>query len=328
MRRYEGAVAWCCPGHGDPLPAEKTLELLRRQRDKTVHAVDVEEMDAQRLFRTVDVALELIDEAEEVFSALAGRLLYVADRLEMLDEPEMARRCRAAMDMDAADSLLQSFRDLCRSLSAGEIPPISFAVDATGIVEKLRKSFASDSPGAFLQASMIHRAQRLLLDFMGIAQGVRNLEEFVPVEIGALLADVEKVWNSSPHLDESIVDKVDDPDLFAADLARRLGHPPAAMRIPVSFDPGPGAPMVHVASVRFCDTLIQFLEWLALTGAVSIRVGLGIGSAGQVVEIRVAGRAPDESPRARSQRQSFARRFALAGFKLEARSDSFRLFHG
>ena len=320
-----GEVAWCCPGHGEPLPAEKALDLLRRQRARAADAGAIEKMDPDRLRRAVDLALELADEAEEVFSALAGRLLYVADRLDLLDEPGMARRCREAMDMESADARIEQFRGLCRALSAGDIPPVAFAVEATGLVEKLRKSFAPEALAAFLPAALVNRAQRLLLDFMGVAQGSGNLEEFVPVDLGALLAEAEKAWQASPHLDESLAESVDDPDRFAAELARRIGHPPPARRIPVRFAFAPGAPPALVAAVRFGDTLIQFLEWLALAGAVAIDVAQQAGAAAPAVDIRVAGTPPDDSPRARGKFRSFARRFARAGFELAAGPDSFAL---
>ena len=324
----EGSIAWCCPGHGNPLSAEKTLELLRRQRDQADRTGDIEEMNPQRLFRTVDMALELIDEAEETFSAIEGRLLYVADRLDMLDEPDMARRCREAMDMETADALLQAFRDRCRAFSAGDVPRVAFAVEALPLAEKLRKNFAPESLRAFLPAALVNRAQRLLLDFIGLAHGTRNLEEFVPTDVGALLAEIEAAWQASPHLDGSIADAADDPDRFAAELARRIGHPPPARRMPVRFAPGAGGPLVPVAVVRFGDTLISFLEWLALAGAASADVAGGLDAARPVVEVRPTGWTPDDSARTRSKLRAFARRFALSGFELASDPGWFRLLHG
>ena len=321
----EGEIMWCCPGHGDPLPAEKTLGLLRRQRAATPHGDDIETMDPARLRRAVDLALELADEADEVMAAIAGRLLYVADRLELLDESSLARRCRAAMDMDAVDALLEQFRGLCRALAAGDMVPVAFAVEATGVVEKLRKSFVPEALSAFLPASLVNRGQRLLLDFMAVARGSGNLEEFVPTDIGTLLAEAELAWQASPHLDESIADTVEDPDRFAAELARRIGHPPPARRIPVRFNHASGAPPVLAAAIRFVETLNQFVEWLALAGAVSIGIGHGISASGQFVELRIAGAMPGDSARMRAKFQAFVRRFAWAGFRLEIGPDLFRL---
>jgi glyoxylase-like metal-dependent hydrolase (beta-lactamase superfamily II) len=323
----EGTVAWCCPGHGDPLPADKTLDLLRRQRDRAAQAGAVEAMDPHRLSRAVELALELADEAEEVFSALAGRLLYVADRLEMLEEPGMARRCREALDMEATDAGLDRFRGLCRALAAAEILPVSFAVEATSLVEKMRRNFVPGALAAFLPASLVNRAQRLLLDFMGVAQGTGPLDEFVPTDLGAVLAQAGAAWTASPHLDASIADLADDPDRFAAELARRIGHPPTARRMPVRFESSPGGTPTLVAAVRFVDTLIQFLDMLALAGAAAAGVRQGVGASGPFVEIRAAGATSGDATRLRAKIRSFARRFALAGFELEAGADVFRLTH-
>ena len=323
----KGDVSLCCPGHGDPLPVEKALGLLRRQQDKSGQFDDVSAMNAQRLFMAVDMAMELIDEAEEVFSSIAGRLLYVADRLEMLEEHEEARRCRDALDMDAVDALLQAFRDRCRALAAGSIPQVAFAVEALPLVEKLRNNFAPEPLRAFLPAAWVNRAQRLLLDFIGIAHGTRNLEEFVPTDVGALLAEIETAWQASPHLDGAIADAADDAERFAAELARRIGHPPPARRMPVRFEPGPGGPLVPVAAVRFGDTLISFLEWLALAGAATATVTGGGPAARTIVEIRPTGWTPDESPRTLAKLRAFERRFALAGFELAVEPSRFRLVH-
>ena len=320
-----GTVRWCCPGHGQPLPAEKTLVLLRRQRDQADRTGEIEELDVDRLFRTAEGALELIDEAEETFVALAGRLLYVADRLDLLDEPNLARRCREILDMDAADALLDAFRERCRAYSAGDVPRVAFAIDATRIVEKLRATFAPEPLRAFLPASLVGQAQRLLLDFMGLAQGSRNPEEFVPTDVAALMAGCAAAWQASPHRDGSIADAADDPDRFAAALARRIGHPPPGGRVPVQFEPGPGGRLVPLAAARFGDTLTPFLEWLGRAGATALVVAGQTGETAPTVEIRTPGWAPDESARTRAKLRSFARRFALAGFGWVREPGRFRL---
>ena len=96
----------------------------------------------------------------------------------------------------------------------------------------------------------------------------------------------------------------------------------------VKFDSGCGGRLVPVAAVRFGDTLIQFLEWLALAGAATADVAGGRDAARPFVEIRPAGWTPDESLRTRVQLRSFERRFALSGFELASEPSRFRLLHG
>ena len=320
-----GTIRWCCPGHGHPLPADKTLDLLRRQQEQANRTGEIEELDVDRLFRTAEGALELIDEAEETFAALAGRLLYVADRLELLDEAKLAQRCRETLDMDATDALLDAFRERCRAYSAGDVPRVTFAIEAARIVEKLRTGFAPKPLRAFLPPPLVGQAQRLLLDFMGLAQGVRNSEEFVPTDVAALVAESAAAWQASPHRDESIVDAADDPDRFAAELARRIGHPPPAHRVPVRFEPGPGGPLVPLAAARFGDVLLPFLEWLGRAGAPALDVEGHADETRPAVDIRTAEWTPDDSERTRAKLRSFTRRFALAGFELAREPNRFRL---
>ena len=86
-----------------------------------------------------------------------------------------------------------------------------------------------------------------------------------------------------------------------------------AQRIPVRFGMTSGSQMRQVAVVRFGDTMIQFLEWLALAGAESALVEcVGDG----MVEISTPGWQPDSSPRVQAKIRSFSRRFSLAGFEL------------
>ena len=95
--------------------------------------------------------------------------------------------------------------------------------------------------------------------------------------------------------------------------------------MPVRFAAGSGGPLVPVASVRFGDTLISFLEWLALAGATSADVAVGLDAARPVVEIRPTGWTPDASARTRAKLRAYERRFAWAGFELAGEPGGFRL---
>jgi hypothetical protein len=113
--------------------------------------------------------------------------------------------------------------------------------------------------------------------------------------------------------------------LGAPELARRIGHPPPARRVPVRFEPGPGGPLVPLAAARFGDVLASFLEWLGLAGAPARDVAGRTGDARPAVEIRTASWTPDDAARTRAKLRSFARRFALAGFEWTVEPNRFRL---
>lgn len=319
-------IRFCYPGHGGIIPADKARDILQRLQLKTCRLGDVTEMNEARLFQITDFALELIDEAEEVFSSIAGRLLYVAYQLEQLEEEAAADRCRSAMPMEQIDACLLEFRNLCHSLDAGKIRRVEFAHGALHIVEKIKTLFDPRPLSAILPQSLINRGTSLLLDFIGIANGCRNLEEFIPTDVNALIDDVVQAWQSNPHLDASIIDYSDDYEKYLAALVLRIGHEAVANRPALCFAPLDKIPFVRIAAARFFDTLLNFLEWLKQTDASSINIATGIDRISPFITVMPRGR-DGSSPTFHEEKKinSFTRRFRLCGLILKMENKNFRL---
>lgn len=319
-------VTLCYPGHGSLIPAEKVRDILQRLERKTRKMGDVSRMNEQRLFQITEYALELLDEAEEVFSSIAGRLLYVAYQLERLEEEEAACRCRDAMPMERIDACLLEFRKLCRELESGKIQHVEFAHGALAIVEQIKTLFDPRPLSAILPQPLIHRGTGLLLDFIGIANGRRNLEEFIPTDINAVIEDVLRAGQENPHLDESVLDDVEDDAQFLAELVLRIGHEPVAACPAVHFLPQNPLPCVSLAAGRFFDVFQTFLDWLAKQHPPSIRIATGMDHGGPFVTVApgsAGGEAP--TPHQKKKINSLARRFRLCGLVLETFQDGFRL---
>jgi len=319
-------IRFCYPGHGGIIPVDKARDILRRLQHKTNRLGDVTEMNEERLFQITDYALEIIDEAEEVFSAIAGRLLYVAYQLEQLEEEDAASRCRQAMNMDEIDACLLAFRNLCRLLDTGKIRRVEFAHGALAIVEKIKSLFDPRPLGAILPQSLINRGTGLLLDFIGIASGRRNLEEFIPADVNALLEDVARAWRLTPHLDASVMDDAEDYEKYLAALVLRIGHEPAANRPALCFAPLKSMPFVNFAAGRFFDTLLTFLDWLKQSDPSSIDMSTGGDQDHYFITVTPKGR-DNLSPTPHEQKKisSFVRRFRMCGLLLKSGKDGFRL---
>ncbi len=319
-------IRYCYPGHGAVIPADKAREVLKKLERKASKLGDVTRMNEQRLFQIVDYALELIDEAEEVFSAIAGRLLYVAYQLEQLEEEEAARRCKTVMAMDQIDACLMDFRNLCRLRDDGKIRQVEFAHGALHLVEKIRLLFDPGPLGAILPRSMINRGTSLLLDFIGIASGCRNLEEFIPADINELMSGVVRAWQASPHQDATIIEDADDYDRYLAALVLRIGHEPAGSRPVVSFTPDGNLPFARVAAGRFSDTLTNFLEWIGQAHPPAISMTAYPEGEGIRITIKPGGRdVLSATPREEKKINSFRRRFRMCGLILQPERDGFRL---
>ena len=319
-------IRFCYPGHGGIIPADKARDIFQRLHHKTCRLGDVTEMNEERLFQITDFALELIDEAEEVFSSIAGRLLYVAYQLEQLEEDAAADRCRTAMPMEQIDACLLEFRNLCHSLDAGEIRRVEFAHGALHIVEKIKTLFDPRPLSAILSQSLINRGTSLLLDFIGIANGYRNLEEFIPTDVNALIDDVVQAWQSNPHLDASIIDYSDDYEKYLVALVLRIGHEPVANRPALCFAPLDKIPFVRIAAARFFDTLLNFLEWIKQADPSSINIATGIDRTGPFITVMPRGRDGSSSTFHEGKKiNSFNRRFRMCGLILKMEKDGFRL---
>ena len=319
-------IRFCYPGHGGIIPVDKARDILQRLQLKIDRLGDVTEMNEDRLFQITDFALELIDEAEEVFSSIAGRLLYVAYQLEQLEEEDAAQRCRTVMQMEQIDACLLEFRKLCRLLDAGKIRRVEFTHGALHIVEKMKSLFDPRPLSAILPQSLINRGTSLLLDFIAIANGCRNLEEFIPADLNVLIEDVVQAWQANPHLDVSVIDQADDYDKYLAALVLRIGHEPVAGRPLLHYTSLKNLPFVRIAAGRFFDTLFNFLEWLKHANPPSIDIAAGLDGNSPLITVMPSGRAVSSpTPYEGKKINSFIRRFRMCGLILKPQKDSFHL---
>ncbi len=319
-------IRFCYPGHGAVIPANKARDMLTRLQRKIYHMGDVPEMNEKRLFRVADFAMEIISEAEEVFSSIAGRLLYVAYRLEELGEEDAADRCRNTMNMDQIDSCLVDFRNLCHLLDIGELKKVKFAHSALYIVEKIKALFDTRSLSEILPQSLINRGSCILLDFIGIANGRRNLEEFIPTDLNSVAEDVVRAWHASTHLDASIIDLADDHEKYLAALVLRIGHEPVANRPILGFAAIDNMPLVSIAAGRLSDTLMDFLQWLKRSDPESIGISTDIEDSSPFITVTPKDWSPSSlMPQAEKKLLSFIRRFRMCGMILGEEDGAFGL---
>ncbi len=319
-------VNFCYPGHGGMLPADKARDILQRLHQKADRLGNIVEMNEDRLFQITDFALGLIDEAEEVFTSIAGRLLFVAYHLEELEEEDAADRCRKAMQMDQIDACLTDFRNLCLSLEAGKIRRVEFAHGALHLVEKIKSLFDPRPLSAVLPQLLINRGTSILLDFIGIANGCRNLEEFIPTDLNALIEDALHQWQSSPRSDASIINYADDYEKYLAGLVSRIGYGPVTERPELSFSPADNIPFVRVAAARLSDTLLNFLEWINQDDSRYIKIITGMDNGSPFMTLVPQDR-DGSSPNHYDEKKinSFSRRFRICGLLLKQENDGFRL---
>ncbi len=317
-------IAWCCPGHGGVVAAPMVAELLRKMLPRAAHLEDVAAMDARRLRATAAYALEILEEAEEVFTAIAGRLYYLAYHLENMGEEPLAQRYRRSLEADTIDACLRDLHLFAEDLQAGKKLAVEFAHRALGIIQKIHKLFDQEELGGVIPGHLITRAKLLLLDFINAAKGLRNREDSVATDLNALIRDTIEELRKSPHDDQAILDAAADERQFLAALAARVAYVPLFEDIRVAFSPQESLPLAYIAAARFADTLTDFLSLLATRDIKEI--SLSTSRANNAVELQIhcpQKNIPDRIGKAKEK--VFTRRFRTCGFELSIRKERLHL---
>ncbi|MDA8125299.1 MAG: MBL fold metallo-hydrolase [Deltaproteobacteria bacterium] len=307
-----GGISQCVPGHGGILGARDVKESFRRLIREARQLGELEEVNRERTLFTAECARELIDEAEEIFSAIAGRLGYLSHQLEILEEPEAAADCRALMDMDGIDDGLAGFRRLCGEVEQGKLLQIKFVLAALGSVKKIRQLFDRRRLEDVIQPSLLNRADRLLIDFIGVARGVRNPEEFVWTDLQQAVREIVGELRESPHTDRSFIDASGCREDYLAALTARIGYADLFEKTALEVSDAGPLPPVRLAQARFADTLTHLLEFLAVRGASGLALQVGMDR--EVPSLRIVARGAGLAPGIEARKiHSFGTRFRMSG---------------
>ena len=311
-------IAWCCPGHGNPLPAMRVIDLLKKVRSQAAGLGEIAAMNSLRLHRTTEYVLETIAELEEVFAALAGRLFMLAYHLENLEEAQLAGQIRQRLDTDQIDDCLQKLRGLAEDLQRGQKLEVDFAVRAVAIYQKIAALFDQEKLRGVIPPALGNRAKSLLLDFINAAKGVRNPEAFVATDLNGFIEEILGELRKSPHDDDGIVDCADDEGKFLAALAARIAYVPLFEGVRITFTPATALPLAHIGAARSADTLTDFLGLLAGRECREICLATTWADGEGEIRIHCPGKELHETV-GEAKWKSFARRFGMGGLTLSSR---------
>ena len=302
----------CLPGHGDEMTGSAVTAVLQGLRNEAAGLESVLETDESRLLDTAAYALELLEEAQAVFSMIAGRLYYLSSCLEELGEPEAAARYIHLMPEDRIDSYLSEFYQLIESWRRGERLDLEFVYKVLGIVQKLQRSFDPEKLTGVIHGSLLKRAAGLMTDFIEAMRGKDRQDHFHQTDLVMFLKKLVREWKTSLHADTSILDAAHDHVLFLEVLAARIGYLPLFDDVEIRCRASVAPANVTLDREHFGDALTCLLEVMAGAGARKIELRIKPGTK-EVRLLVIADGRHDEILQDARQWRPLLRKFARSG---------------
>jgi len=289
-----GAVDIVCPGHGRIISSAQACTMLNGVLADARALTGIAELNRERAEETARFAEDCMEEINELFTILAGRLYYVAHVMDELGETDMAAHAGKLIDTKELDSLLDSFQEFADAHHAQDHVSIHLALKAGQVIGKLERSFMKDELTKIVDISLVRRAGRLLSSYSSMLRGFTPPQEREACELCPLLESVIIGLTGPSCSDDDILASTDDAEAFCRLLVARLGTRPLFEDVRVSFERGTGDPSVLADRDLFSDLLIYLFEDLVGTGAEEIAVTVSGGEPGRtLVTIAGTGRTMD-----------------------------------
>ncbi len=271
-------IELCCPGHGRPLDRDKALAVLEGMLSRAGELGAIRTYDLDRVRFTSDYALDILMEANEAFTILAGRLYYLSYCLEELEESEEARRCMDSIQADKIDELLAGFHRFVEEFKEGQKVQLQVILKSIQTIQSIDRLFSGTDLKELMDASLLRRTSRLLSDFTNAIKGVEFHIEPSATRLDTLVDRTIATLVSLPPSEDEIMDALGDDQAYLAALAHRIAHLSVYddMVFNMSREAGHDAEVL-VDQGRFVDALCGLLEEYIGVQAREITIIIGQG---------------------------------------------------
>jgi glyoxylase-like metal-dependent hydrolase (beta-lactamase superfamily II) len=284
----EGKITVICPGHGRTVEVADAIRMIPGIRADAVVLENIAEFNQQRSREIAAFAENCMEQVNELFTIMAGRLYYISYMMEELGESEMAGEISALINGDIVDELLDAFRAFADEHHKGDVLSFHLALKAGQVVAKLNRAFSKEEFSRILDPNLVRRAGLLLSDYSTMLRGFCPPREVSPCELRDLLGSIVTGLSIPACSDEELLSSSDDDAAFARMLLSRISTPPLLAGVELTFEiPAAGKFPVLIDRDHFADLVTYILEDLVGTG--SDRIGIGIGRDGGNAVVTITG---------------------------------------
>jgi len=304
-----GEIQTVCPGHGRVIPAGDAARVLAAVRNDALALADIAELNQERAKETAAYAEDCMDEVNEIFTIMAGRLYYISYVMDELGEPEIAERMYSQFNGDAIDELLEAFRDFADEHHRHEDVSIHLALKAGQVIAKLDRAFKKDELARLIDPTLVQRAGRLLSDYITMLRGFCPPGDLTGCDIAQQVGALVTGLSVPACSDEEMLDSADDDAVFVQMLLARVGARPLLEEIDLSVETGDRPVSAYVDRDHFMDLLTYILEELVGTG--SHRIIITVNRAGEEAVVTVTGDTARSAAAEKQKTWNFIKRLAL-----------------
>ncbi|MDD1693334.1 MAG: MBL fold metallo-hydrolase [Methanoregula sp.] len=283
-------IVTVCPGHGRLIPAGDAAKTLMAVKKDALALANIAELNRDRAVQAAAYAEDCMEEVNELFTIMAGRLYYVSFVLEELGESEIATEMNTLINGDTIDEILDTFRIFAEEHHRGGGVSIHIALKAGQVVAKLQRTFNKDELAHIIDPSLVNRAGRLLSDYTTMFRGFTPPKEITVVNLPILIEMLVAGLSISSCSDDDMMSSVDDEKAFARMLLARIGTRPLLEDVNFTMKGIPEPIMVAIDRDHFTDLLTYILEDLVGTGSDTIH--LCITKNDPDVNITISGNVP------------------------------------
>lgn len=262
-----GGISVVCPGHGRAVSAPDAARMILAVLADARSLTGIAELNRERAEQAAAFAEDCMEEMNELFTIMAGRLYYVSWVMDELGETGVADQMDALFAGDMFDELLEAFSSFSEEHHRGDQVPVHLALKAGQVMGKIERDFRKDELSRIIDPTLVRRAGRLLSDYLVMFRGFSPPRELSDCAVVPLVETVVTGCSVPACPDEDLYSAADDDEAFRKILLARIGTRPLLEDVAFSLVAEDRAPVISADRDHLTDLLIYLLEELIGTGS-------------------------------------------------------------
>ena len=281
----DGGIEFVLPGHGRVITAADTGRMLSAIRTDTLALENIAELNRDRAIETAAYAQDCMEQVNELFTIMAGRLYYVSYVMDELGEADVAAEISRLIKGDMIDELLDAFRSFSEEHHKRSGVSIHMVLKAGQVIARLERSFDGTELAHIIDPALARRASRLLSDYTTILRGFCPPRELVEIDLVRHLEALVTGLSVPACSDDDLFSSADDDSAFTRLLLKRIGMQPLLSGVAFTISSDAKDIIAAVDHDDLTDLITYILEDLVGTGADAITLHVGRSGDAAIVTI-------------------------------------------